>query len=318
MAQSPPTASVNRIRGRLSRRTGSPGLQPYDFHRPIKLAREHVRLLQIAFETFARGFGTLLNTRLRAQCQVSLLAIEQLTIEEYIATLSNPTMIATVILEPVGGSTMLEISLPTVMTSLDHMLGGPGGPQPERPLTDLEMPLLRSLLDRTLGELRYGLEGLVDVTPRLGGIEYGSQFLQGFPPSDLVIVASFEMKVGSEECVATLCLPFASMLPILRNHGTDIELSETELAAKRTAHRNITQGLTSAPIDVAVRFRPIRMRSSDIVGLRPGDVVPLAHPVAAPLAVTVNDTTFAHAVPGNHGSRLACLVVPGPKEDRRS
>ena len=94
MAQSPPTASVNRVRGRLSRRSGSPGLQPYDFHRPIKLAREHIRLLQIAFETFARGFGTLLNTRLRAQCQVSLLAIEQLTIEEYIASLSNPTMIA--------------------------------------------------------------------------------------------------------------------------------------------------------------------------------------------------------------------------------
>jgi flagellar motor switch protein FliM len=293
-------------------------MQPYDFQRPIKLAREHIRLLQIAFETFARGFGTLLNTRLRAQCQVSLLAIEQLTIEEYISTLTNPTLVATVNLEPVGGLTLLEISQPTIMTCLDHMLGGPGGPQPERPLTDLEMPLLRSLLDRILGELRYGLEGLLDVTPKLHGIEYGTTFLQGFPPSDLVIVSSFEMKVGSEECVGTLCLPFASMLPILRNYGTDVELTEAELAARRTAHHNITEGLASAPIEVAVRFRPIRMRSDDIVGLSPGDVVPLAHPVALPLAVTVNDTTFAYAVPGNHGSRLACLVVPTGKEDKRA
>jgi flagellar motor switch protein FliM len=293
-------------------------MQPYDFQRPIKLAREHIRLLQIAFETFARSFGTLLNTRLRAQCQVSLLAIEQLTIEEYIGTLTNPTRIATVNLEPVGGLTLMEISQPTVMTCLDHMLGGPGGPQPERPLTDLEMPLLRGLLDRILGELRYSLEGLLDVTPKLHGIEYGTQFLQGFPPSDLVIVSSFEMKVGSEECVATLCLPFATMLPILRNFGTNVELSEADLAVRRTAHHNITEGLASAPIEVAVRFRPIRMRSDDIVGLSPGDVVPLAHPVAVPLAVTVNDTTFAYAVPGNHGSRLACLVVPSAKEDRKA
>ena len=67
----------------------------------------------------------------------------------------------------------------------------------------------------------------------------------------------------------------------------------------------------------ADRFYTVRMRSEDIVGLQPGDVVPLAHPVSVPLAVTVNDTTFAHAVPGNQGSRLACLVVPTPKEDKR-
>ena len=94
-------------------------------------------------------------------------------------------------------------------------------------------------------------------------------------------------------------------------------MTESELTARRIAHENITEGLASAPIDVTVRFRPVRMRSEDIVGLSPGDVVPLAHPVTAPLTVTVNDTTFAHAVPGNQGSRLACLVVPAPKEDSR-
>jgi flagellar motor switch protein FliM len=318
VTQSPSPTSITRLGGRQGRRSGNAAALPYDFQRPIKLSREHVRLLQIAFETFARGFGTLLNTRLRVTSQVTLLAIEQLTIGEYIATLTNPTMISTVNLDPIAGLTLLEMSQTVGMACLDHMLGGPGGEQPERPLTDIEAPLFRGLLERILAELRAGLEELVDVHPRLVGVEYGTQFLQAFPPSDLVVVASFEMKVGAEECVATLCLPFASMLPILRNHGADVALTEAELAVKRTAHENITEGLASAPIEVAVRFRPVRMRSEDIVGLRPGDVVPLAHPISLPLAVTVNDTTFAHAVPGNQGSRLACLVVPDPKEDRRS
>jgi flagellar motor switch protein FliM len=60
------------------------------------------------------------------------------------------------------------------------------------------------------------------------------------------------------------------------------------------------------------------MRTDDIVDLRVGDVVALTHPVAAPLTIIVNDTTFGYAVPGNQGSRLACLVVPPPKEENNS
>ena len=56
------------------------------------------------------------------------------------------------------------------------------------------------------------------------------------------------------------------------------------------------------------------MRTDDIVDLRPGDVVPLGHATSRPLEVSVNETIFAHAVPGNQGARLACLVVPSPKE----
>ena len=56
------------------------------------------------------------------------------------------------------------------------------------------------------------------------------------------------------------------------------------------------------------------MRTDDIVDLRPGDVVPLGHPTSLPLEVTVNESVFAHAVPGNQGARLACLVVPSPPE----
>ena len=43
----------------MTARRGSNGPQPYDFRRPIKLSREHVRMLQIVFETLLRRFPTL-------------------------------------------------------------------------------------------------------------------------------------------------------------------------------------------------------------------------------------------------------------------
>ena len=295
----------------MSRRGGGP--TPYDFRRPIKLSREHVRTLQIAFETYARSCGTLLTTRLRVVSSVNLASIEQLNYDEYVASLTNPTVIATVAIDPLPGTVLVEMSTSAVMTAIDHMLGGPGGPQPERPLTEVEMPLLRGLLERMLGELRYGFETLVDISPKLRDVEYNAQFLRAHQPGDAVVVASFEMKIGTEECVASICLPFNTILPVLEKQET-VELTPAERMVRDSAHRRLTAGLSAAPIDVAVRFQPIRMRTDDIVDLRPGDVVPLGHPTSLPLEVTVNETVFAHAVPGNQGARLACLVVPSPQE----
>ncbi len=297
----------------MSRRGQGGGPAPYDFRRPIKLSREHVRTLQIAFEAYARSCGTLLTTRLRVVSSVGLSAIEQLNYDEYVASLNNPTVIAVVVLDPLPGSALMEMSSSAVMTAIDHMLGGPGGPQPERPLTEVEMPLLRGLLERMLGELRYGFEQLVELQPKLKDIEYNAQFLRNHQPGDACVVATFDLKIGAEECLASICLPFNTILPVL-SRTEAIVVSDAERAARDLSLRNLTAGLSSAPIDVAVRFQPIRMRTDDIVDLRPGDVVPLGHPTSRPLDVTVNETIFAHAVPGNQGARLACLVVPAPKE----
>jgi flagellar motor switch protein FliM len=300
----------------MSRRGGGSGPALYDFRKPIKLSREHVRTLQIAFETYARSCGTLLTTRLRVVSNVTLGSIEQQNYDEYVASLANPTVLAAVALDPLPGTVLMELSSAMAMTAIDHMLGGPGGPQPERPLTDVEMPLLRGLLDRMLAELKYGFEALVTLSPKLRDIEYNAQFLRAHQPGDAVVVASFDMKIGTEECLASICLPFTTILPVLEKQET-IELTPAERMVRESSYRNITAGLAAAPIDVAVRFHPMRMRTDDIVDLRPGDVVPLGHATSLPLEVTVNETVFAHAVPGNQGARLACLVVPSPKEEGR-
>lgn len=320
MSQSPPSVGSHRTPSRVSRRSRSAGAepQPYDFRRPIKLSREHVRTLQICYETFARQYTTLLTSSLRVVSQVSLVSIQQLTYDEYISSLASPTILVSMSLDPMPGTGILEFSLGAGMAMIDHLLGGPGGEQPQRPLTDLEVPLLRGQLDRILDELRYALDPHVNVTPKLTGIEYNPQFVQACSAGDAVIVSSFEMRVGEEECLATVCLPFASVFPSLQGDGRDAELTAGQRRAREIAHRNVVAALGTAPIEVAVRFEGVRMRSEQIVGLQVGDVVQLNHPTHRPLAVSAADLTFAHAVPGNQGPRLACLVVPSPEQEEHS
>lgn len=312
MTQSPVDAAMAAV-GRS--RAATP--QPYDFRRPTKLSREHIRTLQIAYETFAKQCTTVLTTTLRAVSQVTLVSIEQVTYDEYISSLESPTVMSTLSLEPLSGTSIFEFSLTTAMACIDHMLGGPGGTQPRRTLSDIELPLVQGLITRMLGELKYAFETFITLRPELTGIEYNPKFTQAAAASDPMIVASFEMRVGMEDSVATMCMPFGSVFVKLQGEQSGATLTEAQRQAREAAQRNMITGLHETPIDVSVRFNPVRMRPGELVALRPGDIVPLDHAVTRPLAVVSAGRTFAHAVPGSSGKRLACLVVPTPEEENR-
>lgn len=303
-------ASRSRDASGRVRRVGSEGPVPYDFRRPTKLSREHVRTLQIVFETFARQWTTLLTSSLRTVAHVSVASIEQLTYDEYVSTLTNPTMVNVLSVDPLAGAGILEFSLTNAMISVDHMLGGPGsGVQPARPLSDIESSLLRQLVTRVLGEMRYAFEPIVRMEPQVASVEYNPQFAQAASAADVVIVASFDMRVGPDESVATVCLPFASLFPLLERalgHGVTTDL---ERQVRADARRSLESGLQAVPVEVSVGFRSTSVTPRILVDLAVGDVLRLQHPVAAPLAVTAADVTFAHAVAGVQGHRLACLVV---------
>jgi flagellar motor switch protein FliM len=287
---------------------------PYDFRRPTKLSREHIRMLQIAYDTFSRRTTTLLTSGLRQVCQMSVVDITQQSYEEYVSGLATPTLMAPIQVPPLAGACVLEFSLPMALTAIDHMLGGPGGTQQARTLTDIEITLVRGLLDQMVGVLKYSLEPLVRIEPTLGAIEYNPQFVQAASATDSVVVVSFDMTVGSESCLATLCLPLAPLLPKLmaqraHDHGGDDARAAAEIAGRRLRER-----LGDVPVDVSVLFKPLVVSPTRLLSLAEGDVLPLTHRVGAPLAVQAGGVTFAGAIAGKSGSRLAALIVETPQE----
>jgi flagellar motor switch protein FliM len=279
---------------------------PYDFRRPTKLSREHARVLQVAWETFASRMTTLLTSGLRQVCRVQVGEIGQQTYDEYINGLPNPTILLPLALPPLPGMATLQLSVPVAMAAIDHMLGGPGDEQPMRPLTDIETTLFRGLLDQFMSVLRYSLEPIVAVQPEVGAIEYTPQFLQAAPATDPMIVGDFELSIGRETCRMTISIPLASMLPRL------VALRPQTEAPPRPApdtSKKVLASLSGAPVEVAVRFRPARIDSARLLSLGVGDVVKLEHPVEAPLWVEAGDTRILSAVAGRSGNRLAALIV---------
>ena len=284
----------------------------YDFRRPTKLSRDHVRVLQVAQEAFARQATTILTTFLRAGARLELVGIEQFSYDDYLATLPNPVFISTFTLEPLAGKGLLAYPLDIAMAIVDHMLGGSGrAEQPNRPMTAMETAITNHLLSRLLDEFATSFAPITEIQPALNGFEYNPQLAQAASGSDTVMVATFSMGVGTREGEATLVLPFSSFAQALNNAASP-QLSETALAKRRRAAEALTARLNLVPVDVSVRFAPLTVSSADLLSLAVGDVLLLRHPPDAPLEVTTNDVTFAYAIASNHRRRLAAAIVPTP------
>src|SRR6266481_324953 len=75
----------------------------YDFRRPDKFSKEHIRAIQNIHETFARVTASSLSSYLRSATTVSLSSIEQVVYEEYVHQLANPTLVNLIELQPLAG-----------------------------------------------------------------------------------------------------------------------------------------------------------------------------------------------------------------------
>jgi flagellar motor switch protein FliM len=291
------------------------GPQSYDFRRPNKFSREHVRALQIVNETFARQVTNLLASTLRAVSHVTLTSVDQMTYDEYIRSTEAPTYLAILSLDPLPGAGILHLPLPVAMAAIDRLLGGSGaGSYPRRPLTDIEAGLVRGLTQRILRELSYAFESLVAIDAQLVVQESNPQFAQIAAPTEMVVVATFDMRIGEQTGTATLCLPFSSLQNVLDNFVGKAHYGQ-EPEQHNESQQKISAQLHNATVDVSVAFNPISLSSGEIVGLTPGDIVPLQHRVDSPLTVTVAGVPCYAAVAGRKGKRLACLVVDPNTED---
>lgn len=286
----------------VSEHPQAPVAQPYDFRRPTTLAREHSRVLELAFETFARQWGTQLTANVRARSQVTFRAVTMLSYDEYAAALPAQTTMVLCALGAESDKAVIQFPATAALTWLGHMLGGTGAPgEPERTLTPIELALLRTLLDDLLDDLRYSLGRLLPAGIAVETVHHNSQFAQAAATNELMIAASFTVECGEHEAPATLAVPAEVLLAGLGEANP--------VVASADARDALARGLELTPVSFAVRLPEVAVRPGDILDLAVGDLIPLAASANAPFQIAVGGRPLGHAIVGRSGARLACTVT---------
>lgn len=288
----------------MSSRTNG-AVELYDFRRPTTLAREHARVLELAFETFARQWGTQLTAKVRVMSQVSCQQVLMFSYDEYAASLPSTTAMVLFTVEGIAPKAVIQFPTSAALSWVSYMLGGHGvSVDKERKFTHIEQALVRRLMDDALEDLRYSLGALLAHKLSFDAFQYNSQFAQAAATTDLMIVANFTIRIGEGTAEATVALPADILLPQLG------EANPTSLVAD--APRLMQAQLASAPVSVSLRLEPAMVKPSMVLGLAVGDLLPIPHPQHRPLEVAVEGVALARAAVGSNGSRLACVVVSTP------
>ena len=248
----------------------------YDFKRPDKFSKDQIRTVQMMHETFARLTTTALSAKLRSMVQVHVTSVDQLTYEEFIRSIPNPTTLALINMDPLKGSAILEIDPAITFTVIDRLFGGLGVPfKVNRELTDIEMAVIEGIVVHILANLREAWSTVIDLRPRLGNIETNPQFAQIVPPNEMVMLITLETKIGESEGMMNLCIPYITIEPIIQKLSAQYWFSSIR-RGESEVNRNIIQGrLDAVEVEVSVEVGNITLDFTDLMELQNGQIIKL-------------------------------------------
>jgi flagellar motor switch protein FliM len=283
----------------------------YDFKRPDKFSKEQIRTVSIMHETFARLTTTSLSAQLRSLVQVHVASVDQLTYEEFIRSIPNPTTLAVVNMDPLKGSSVLEIDPAVTFSIIDRLFGGKGeSVKVQRELTDIESSVMEGIVVRILGNMREAWSQVIDLRPRLGQIETNPQFAQIVPPTEMVVLVTLETKVGDVEGMMNLCIPYLTIEPIISKLSAQYWYSSVRRGATTENLNILRERLAAVDVSVFAEIGSMNLTVREVLALSVGDVVRLPNVRSGdPMTLNVGSRPKFLCRPGVVGKKLAVQII---------
>ena len=288
----------------------------YDFSRPTKFPKEHLRTLAILFDHYSRLIPTHLPGYLRKNVQVTVASSETVTFNEFTNALSNPVILGIIDFAPLNGNIILDLATNLGYAMLDRMLGGSGVPlEKNRDFSEIELTIIQKILVMFTQLLREPWKNVVDISPVLSRLETNPQFAQVIAPNDMIAIVTLNMKIGDVEGFMNVCLPFFTLEEIMDKLNTKYWFSTMQ----ENRSENYEEYIESLIRKVDIPIRAVLGRSTisvnDFVGLQVGDCIRLETKVDEDMDIYVGNIRKFTALPGTEKESYAVRITSVVREE---
>ncbi len=292
-------------------------VKEYDFARPSKFSKEHLRTLEMIFEHYGRLLSTNLPIYLRKNIQVEVMNAEAISYMEFSNALSNPVLLGVVDFSPLKGNIIIEMASKLGYTIVDRLLGGNGDPLDKlRDFSEIELLLIERIMNVCVNLLREPWANVLDVNPRLERIETNSQFAQIISPSEMTAVITLNIKIGDVEGLINVVLPYITLDPIMDKLNTKFWYSNLQEKDDQSYNSTVERLINKSAIPVKVVLGTSTVSVNDFTCLRPGDIIRLDRKVDDELSVFVGDIMKFNGLPGTRGKQYAVRVTKVIREEK--
>ena len=288
----------------------------YDFSRPTKFSKEHLRTLEIIFEHYSRLVSTNLPVYLRKNVQVTVASSETVTFNEFTNALSNPVILGIVNFAPLNGTIIIDLATNLGYAMLDRMLGGSGVPlEKNREFSEIELSIIEKILVMLSQLLREPWKNVIDVSPVLSRLETNSQFAQVIAPNDMIAIVTLNMKIGDVEGFVNICLPFFTLEDVMDKLNTKYWFSTMQENQDEDCEEFLESMIRKVDVPIKAVLGKSSITVADFMNLQVGDCIRLDSKVDTDMDVYVGNIRKFTALPGANKDSYAVRITSVIREE---
>ncbi|MCR5799429.1 MAG: flagellar motor switch protein FliM [Lachnospiraceae bacterium] len=288
----------------------------YDFARPAKFSKEHLRTLEIIYEHYGRLVSTNLPMYLRKNVQVSVASSETVAFSEFSNALSNPVILGIVNFQPLKGSMMIELSPNLGYAIIDRMLGGRGDALDKyRDFSEIELVILEKIMVLCMQLMKDPWRNVIEINPLLERIETNPQFAQIIAPNDMIAIVTLNVRIGDVDGFMNICLPFFTIEDVIDKLNTKFWYSTMKDSDDEDYSLYVEDLIRRAEVPVKAYLGQSIITVSDFANLQIGDIIKLDTKADESLPVFVGNIKKFMAVPGKSGDGYAVRVTSVIREE---
>ncbi len=285
-------------------------IKAYDFRRPDKMSKEQMRTLQMIHENMTRLMTTTLSTYLRTMVDFEVASIEQLSYEEFIRSLPEPTIIGVSELSPFNGQFIFEINPDIGFVIIDRLFGGLGKAFDKvRPFTDIEKVVLRKVLNWFLSAFPDAWQNIIRVEPRLREIESNPQFIQIVPGNDMTILITLQVRIAETEGLVNICIPYIMIEPIVDKLNAQQWFSNTRQEQTARHIKALRGRIEKARIELYTELGSTQLTVMDLLYLQPEDVIKLDKGINEKVDIRIGEHIKFRGAAGTHRKHRAIKIT---------
>lgn len=288
----------------------------YDFRRPAKFSKEHLRTLELIFDHYGRLLQTNLPVYLRKNVQITVADSETVTFSEFSNSLGNPTVLSIINFRPLPGEIIMNMTSNLGFAIVDRMLGGSGATLDKtREFSEIELSILDKIIVVAMQLLHEPWKNVIELNPMLERIEMNPQFAQIVAPNEMIAIVTLNVRIGDVEGFMNFALPYLTLETVIDNLNTKYWFSTMTSYSEEVYNDYIEGMLKRVDVPVKCLLGKSSVTVSDFTNLSVGDIIRLDTNVESALEVYVGNIKKFTAVAGASNDKYAVKVTSVLREE---
>ena len=287
------------------------GYKLYNFRRPDKFSKDHLRGLQDTHREFTRQLSMTLTAYLRMHLEVNVVSVDQLTYDEFVRSMPSPITLGIFELAPLPGQALIGVSFEVLSSIVDRMLGGVGvSENTNRELTDIEEALAKRVIERTIKTLEGAWQHIIPVQSKIVGLDNNFTMVQIATPGEIVALVTLEVHVGGNHFgLISLCFPYPMLENILSQLTTQHIYQTKGIIATSEERQQMIGKLNTSTVGIKVILGSAEAEIKDLIDLKIGDVIKLNNKVIDNLIMEVNEKKKFFVRPGTIKNKVCVKIT---------